>query len=184
MCTRATLNRKAERWYYRARKKVVVAATTTTHWRYRPKPENQLQNTYNWTCNASSDITRDAICFVFSGQCLYINTNTYFIRLADLGPMGFEKNEMTKAFRESISDKYLLERVCRVHQSTCILTVFLINCFCIYAEVDQLPMSKYFTPVVILTQPMRALVSPSVDFCDLIDNWPQSTIVHRPSKHN
>ena len=71
---------------------------------------------------------------------------------------------MAKAFQESISDKYLLERVRRVHQSTGILTVLLINCFCVYAEVDQLPMSKYLTPVVILTQPMRALVSPSVDF--------------------
>ena len=71
---------------------------------------------------------------------------------------------MAKAFQESISDKYLLERVRRVHQSTGILTVLLINCFCVYAEVDQLPMSKYLTPVVILTQPMRVLVSPSVDF--------------------
>ena len=80
------------------------------------------------------------------------------------GPDGLWEKWNGKSFQESISDKYLLERVRRVHQSTGILTVLLINCFCVYAEVDQLPMSKYLTPVVILTQPMRALVSPSVDF--------------------
>ena len=73
---------------------------------------------------------------------------------------------MVKAFQEH---KYLWERVGLVHQSTGILTVLLINCFCVYVEDEQLPISKYLTPVVILTQPMRALASTDEDVPQMLE---------------
>ena len=61
--------------------------------------------------------------------------------------------------QESISDKNLLEMV---HQSTGILTVLIIKCFCVYAENEHEPRSENLTPSI-LQQPM---VSPSLDFVD------------------